>query len=79
MSQRLDQDREKELQPKRIKYAKDQLAKLGIDVIAETDNVVIFMWKNERIQFFPYSGWHTGKSITDGRGINKLLKQLKIQ
>jgi hypothetical protein len=35
------------------------------------------MFKNELVKFFPYSGWHTGKSIVDGRGIKKLLAQLK--
>ena len=37
------------------------------------------MFDNEKVKFFPYSGWHTGKSIKDGRGIENLLKQLKKQ
>jgi len=35
-----------------------------------------FSFKDEIVTLYPYSGWHTGKSITDGRGINKLLTQI---
>lgn len=28
------------------------------------------------VTFFPYTGWFTGKSVVDGRGINNLIKQI---
>lgn len=31
------------------------------------------------VMHYPFTGWHTGKSIKDGRGIQNLLKQLKAQ
>lgn len=77
MSNRLDQNREKELQPKRIAFAVKKLNELGF-ISMEVDNTKIKFWhKGEPVTFFPYSGWHTGKSIKDGRGLDNLLNQLK--
>lgn len=74
---RLDKDRQSELEPKRISFAVEQLAKIGIEIDYEDDTKIKFMHKGEEVTLFPYSGWHTGKSIKDGRGINKLINQLK--
>lgn len=77
MSNRLDQEREEKLNPKRMQYAKDQFIARNIP-ITETDKYSItIMFKCERIRVYVYTGWFTGKSIKDGRGIDKLLKQLK--
>lgn len=73
---RLDKEREKELQPKRIDYAVKELVKRGYSVIQD-DTKVQFFYKDNIVTFYPYSGWATGKTITDGRGIDNLLKQLK--
>lgn len=74
---RLNQERQKELEPKRLQYAKEQIEKLGL-VIKEMDSTKIqFEYKGNTITLFPYSGWHSGKGIVAGRGIDKLLKQLK--
>lgn len=77
MSNRLDQDREAKLQPKRLQYAKEQIEKLGLEILFECDTRIDFMYKGKTVQFFPYSGWHTGSSIKDGRGLKKLLSQIK--
>lgn len=77
MSNRLNQEREKLLQPKRIAFGKAKIQKLGLEIIGEDDTKLVFMFKGHKVQFFPYSGWHTGKSIKDGRGLRNLLKQLK--
>jgi hypothetical protein len=76
MSNRLDQEREKELQPKRIEYAIEKLENLGFEIVFKCNTRIDFYYKGELIQFYPYSGWHTGKTIKDGRGIKNLLKQL---
>lgn len=76
MSKRLDQEREIELTPQRIRYAYDAL--FSLVRITLVDEVKIrFIHENEECTLYPYSGWHTGKSIKDGRGLNNLLKQLK--
>jgi hypothetical protein len=79
MSQRLNQDREKELQPKRLQFAKDSITDLGYEITKETDVELQFTFKGNTISIWPYSGWHSGKGITPGRGIEKLLKQIKTK
>lgn len=74
---RLDKGKEIKLQPERLNFAKNKLSKLGIEITFESQTELRFFFKGNEVKFFPYSGWHTGKSINDGRGINNLLKQLK--
>lgn len=74
---RLDKERQKELQPKRLQYAKKCITDLGYDITFEVDTVLHFIYKGETVIFYPFSGWHTGKTIKDGRGLQNLLKQLK--
>lgn len=77
MSNRLDKEREAELQPKRMQFAKNVITHLGYKIDYEDDTKLRFTFKGEPVTLFPYSGWHTGKTITDGRGIDKLIKQIK--
>lgn len=77
MSNRLDKEREEKLLPKRMQFAKNCLAHLNIEITFECKTFIKFNWKGSDVIFYPYSGWHTGKTIIDGRGIDKLLKQLK--
>lgn len=78
---RLDIDRQKELEHLRIDYAKKCIRSLGIeitkDVSIENKTFFEFNWKGGTVRVYPYSGWHTGKTIKDGRGLGNLLKQLK--
>lgn len=76
MSNRLDKDREAELQPQRIKTAKLAIENLGHKIIFESDTEVRFMYQGEIIHFWPYSGWHSGQSIKAGRGLQHLLEQI---
>lgn len=66
----------KELEPERMDYAVYKLDSL-VRIEYISDNEIQFYWKDELVKFFPYTGWHSGKSIKDGRGIHRLLKQLK--
>ena len=66
----------KELQPERVQYAMNLIEKAGCTITFQNEKEIIFQHKDERINFFPYSGWATGKSIKDGRGIHKLINQL---
>ena len=74
---RLNIERQNKLEPKRMEFAKKEIEKLGYAVVRIGKVELNFMYKNEPVAFFPYSGWHAGKSIKDGRGIKNLLKQLK--
>lgn len=74
---RLDKDRQKKLEPLRMNFAIDEITKLGYKIVVETNTVVSFVFKGNVIHFYPYSGWHTGKGIKDGRGWKKLYEQIK--
>ena len=74
---RLDKDRQEQLEPQRITFAVQQLQALGYGITHKDSTKVQFIHKGETITLFPYSGWHSGKTIKDGRGIDNLLKQLK--
>ena len=77
MSNRLNQEREKKLQPQRLEFAKQEIEKLGLTIVAIEETRIDFIFKNHKIQYYPYSGWATGKSIKDCRGLKNLLPQLK--
>lgn len=77
MSNRLDQERESKIQPKRIVIAKQEITKFGFEIIKETATAIQFVFKGSVITYFPYSGWASGKSIQDGRGLENLLNQIR--
>lgn len=74
---RLDTDRQKKLEPIRIKNAVKKIEALGYEIDSTTITSICFKYKGKGILFYPYSGWHTGASIKDGRGLKKLLKQIR--
>lgn len=74
---RIDIDRQKELEPKRMAYALKALKAKGIEVTQVNDSKLEFEYDGATVSFWPYSGWHSGKSIKEGRGIENLLNQLK--
>ena len=73
---RQDRKRLAELQPKRMAYAKEQMEKKGYFVEEYGKTKLTFQFKGKDVNFFPYSGWHTGATIKDGRGLNELLNQI---
>ncbi len=77
MSNRLNTERRATLSPERMKYAKEQIEALGYSVTERDDNAICFDFKGCPVVIFVYSGWFTGRSVKDGRGIGNLLKQLK--
>mgnify|MGYP003608199111 CR=1 FL=1 len=74
---RLDTDKQKTLEPKRMDYAVKQITELGYEITAQYPTELRFNYKGFTIRLFPYSGWFTGKSVKDGRGIDNLLEQIK--
>lgn len=74
---RLNIDRQILLEPKRMDYAKRQIESKGYEVKIISNTQLQFTHTNNHVvNFFPYSGWASGSSIKDGRGLNKLLKQI---
>ena len=72
---RLNKDRQDKLEPLRLKSCKKKLEELGYEV-EEKGKRLEFAYKGHIVLFWAYSGWHTGKSIKDGRGFGNLLRQL---
>lgn len=77
MRNRLDQEREKQLQSERMAHAIKKLQGLGYISLTHDETKIEFFHKGEKITFFPYSGWASGKGIVDGRGLKHLVQQLK--
>lgn len=58
--------------------AEREFHRLGYDVTHLKDmRALVIYHKGERVVYYPYSGWASGKSIKDCRGLKNLLKQLK--
>jgi hypothetical protein len=74
---RLNTERQNKLEPLRFAVAKQKILDLGYVITSETTTELNFEFNGSNIKFFPYSGWHTGKSIIDGRGLQKLINQIK--
>lgn len=70
-------EKQLELEPKRFEYASNTISNLGFDIFDVSSTYFSFFFRGEKVKVFPYSGWHTGKSIKDGRGIKNLIKQIK--
>ena len=68
---------EKKIQSNRLPHAKKKLEEMGFVMHYEDRYQLHFKYKGSTVIFWPYTGWHSGKSIKDGRGFQKLLKQLK--
>lgn len=73
---RLNKKREQDLQPKRLEYCKSVINGLGYSITYEDDTKIKFLHKGHVVTLYPYSGWYSGKSINDGRGIENLFHQL---
>lgn len=74
---RLDKERQARLEPKRHKVAVSKITALGYEITDKDSVSIKFEFKGSTVTYFVYSGWATGKTIKDGRGIENLLKQIK--
>jgi hypothetical protein len=73
---RLDIEKQKKEEAKRIDIAKAKLISIGFEIMFESKSELRIWFRGKTVKLFPYSGWHTGPTIVDGRGLNKLIKQL---
>lgn len=60
----------------RMQEAVVRITELGYNV-EHDDSTLIFQFKGHPVYYYPRTGWHSGKTIKDGRGLDKLLKQIK--
>ena len=64
-------------EPERIEFAIRQIQRLGYEVERASDKAISFEFNGARVTMYPFTGWFTGKTVKDGRGIRKLLSQIK--
>lgn len=74
---RLNTERQNKLEPIRMRTAINEIQRLGLTILNCTDKMIEFEYKVHSIKYYPYSGWATGKTIKDGRGLMNLINQLK--
>jgi len=74
---RLDQERQQKLEPLRMNTAVEKITALGFKIEKKTTTFLQFIYKESTITYFVYSGWASGKTIKDGRGLENLLNQIK--
>lgn len=75
-STRLNAERQAQLEPSRTETAIKALEDLGFEVQILSTTELSFTYKDAIIRYFPYSGWASGKTIKDGRGLKNLLLQV---
>jgi len=77
---RLNQERQHRLEPQRIEHAIKVLEGRGYTVIPNyTERSVRFEHLGATVIFWPYSGWFTGRTVNDGRGLQNLLHELRVK
>ena len=74
-----NKERQQELQPGRVDYARTRLLSLGYPVTEIDATTLQFTFRGCPVTLYPYSGWFTGKTVKDGRGIHNLLKQIPMR
>lgn len=74
-----NRERQQELQPGRVDYARTRLEALGYPVTEVNATTLQFTFRGSPVTLYPYSGWFTGRTVTDGRGIKNLLKQMPMR
>lgn len=59
--------------------AQVSLEKKGYKITYAMSGNTVFATKGQRFGIWVqrHTGWHTGKTITDGRGLENLLKQIR--
>lgn len=74
-----NRERQQELQLGRVDYARTRLEALGYPVTEVNATTLQFIFRGSPVTLYPYSGWFTGRTVTDGRGIKNLLKQIPMR
>lgn len=70
-------DMRNKTEPQRIDYAIKLLHNSGHRMDKTLDETKFLV--DDFVDFWPYTGWWSGKGIGSGRGVKNLLKQLEQQ
>lgn len=73
----MNNTKRKALENGRYFYAKQKILSAGCQIVFTNETTIRFIFNGHEITMYPYTGWHTGKGIKDGRGIENLIKQIK--
>lgn len=65
--------------PKTREDAEHIIIEMGFDVCKNTKSVLTFLYDGREITYFHKSEWFSGKGVTDGRGWDNLISQIKPQ
>ena len=76
MSNRLNQERQARLEPLRMITALEEIRALGHCVFQKDKTELQFLFNGHTVRYYPYSGWASGKTIKNCRGLKNLLKQI---
>lgn len=77
---RLNQERQEKLELLRMESTMDRLRgykDLVVKAVSHNEINIINLDTGNVIKFWPYSGWHTGKDIQDGRGFKHLETEIR--
>ena len=73
----LAKEKRNESEPQRWEYVLTALKEKGYKPVEDKENKCIrFEFRGNIITIWPYKKWFSGKGVKDGRGIDKLLKQI---
>ena len=66
------------IEPKRVAFVKKKLSNIGYETEYNWYNkCLIFEHNGNKCKIYPFTGWWTGKGIGSGRGVKKLIGELK--
>lgn len=77
MGSNISNERRERLEPGRMTNAKNAFRERSIPFVQLDEKTLEFEFGGHVNTYFVYTGWATGKGITDGRGLKKLLKQFE--
>lgn len=75
---RIRKEERKQKEQKMVDHARRKIEELGYKVsMSDEDQYFTFEFKGHTVTYWPYSGWASGRSIKDGRGLKNLINQIK--
>lgn len=60
-----------------MEYARNQITALGYPVTEVKRHTLQFTFRGSPVTLYPYSGWFTGSTVTDGRGIELIRRTVR--
>lgn len=73
----ISREKREKVEPARFGYCVRKLTALGFELTTRNTREISFTYKGSTVVLYPFTGWFTGKTVKDGRGIDNLVNQLK--